>query len=51
MAAVGEVLAPGGVVVLEHARRAAALAAAGRLVRGRQVTSGDSVLSFYSCPP
>jgi 16S rRNA (guanine966-N2)-methyltransferase len=51
MAAVGEVLAPDGVLVLEHARRGAAPPAAGRLVRGRQVTSGDSALSFYSCPP
>ncbi len=40
-------VAPGGLVVLEHARRAAAPEQAGRLVRVRQVTSGDSMLSFY----
>jgi 16S rRNA (guanine966-N2)-methyltransferase len=51
MAAAGEVLAPGGVLVLEHARRRRAADAAGRLVRVRQVISGDSALSFYSCPP
>jgi hypothetical protein len=37
-------------VVLEHARRRAAPDAAGRLARVRQVTSGDSTLSFYTCP-
>jgi 16S rRNA (guanine(966)-N(2))-methyltransferase RsmD len=51
LAAAGEVLAPGGVLVLEHARRRAAPETAGRLARVRQVTSGDSTLSFYSCPP
>jgi 16S rRNA (guanine966-N2)-methyltransferase len=51
MAAAGEVLAPGGVLVLEHARRKATAETAGRLVRVRQVTSGDSALSFYTCPP
>jgi 16S rRNA (guanine966-N2)-methyltransferase len=51
MAAAGEVLAPGGMLVLEHARRQAAAETAGRLVRVRQVISGDSALSFYSCPP
>ena len=40
-------VAPGGVVVLEHARRAPAPEHAGRLVRVRQVTSGDSMLTFY----
>jgi 16S rRNA (guanine966-N2)-methyltransferase len=51
MAAAGEVLAPDGVLVLEHARRRPAPATAGRLVRVRQVVSGSSALSFYSCPP
>jgi 16S rRNA (guanine966-N2)-methyltransferase len=46
----GGVLAPAGVLVFEHARRRAAPETAGRLVRVRQVTSGDSTLSFYSCP-
>jgi 16S rRNA (guanine(966)-N(2))-methyltransferase RsmD len=47
IAAAGERLAPGGVLVLEHARRRRATEAAGRLVRVRQVTTGDSALSFY----
>jgi 16S rRNA (guanine(966)-N(2))-methyltransferase RsmD len=51
IAAGGDALAPAGVLVLEHARRRAAPESAGRLVRVRQVTSGDSTLSFYSCPP
>ncbi len=46
-----DLLALEGVVVLEHATRRPAPASAGLLVRGRQVTSGDSTLSFYSCPP
>jgi 16S rRNA (guanine(966)-N(2))-methyltransferase RsmD len=40
-------VAADGVVVLEHARRAAAPGQAGRLVRTRQVASGDSMLTFY----
>ena len=40
-------VAPGGVVVLEHARRAPAPEQAGRLVRVREVNSGDSMLTFY----
>lgn len=47
LAAAGEVLAPGGLLVLEHARRRPAPEAAGRLVRGREVRSGDSGLAFY----
>jgi 16S rRNA (guanine966-N2)-methyltransferase len=50
IAAGGEALAPAGVLVFEHPRRRAAPERAGRLVRVRQVTSGDSALSFYSCP-
>jgi 16S rRNA (guanine966-N2)-methyltransferase len=50
IAAAAQVLAPSGVLVLEHARRRAAPELAGRLVRARQVTSGSSALSFYSCP-
>ena len=50
VAAAGDVLAPDGVLVLEHARRRDVPGAAGRLARLRQVTSGDSALSFYSCP-
>lgn len=42
-------LAPAGVVVLEHARKQTAPDDAGRLSRTRQLLSGDSVLSFYAC--
>jgi 16S rRNA (guanine966-N2)-methyltransferase len=47
----GNVLAPGGVLIVEHARRQDTPAAAGTLARTRQVVSGDSALSFYSCRP
>jgi 16S rRNA (guanine966-N2)-methyltransferase len=40
-------LAPGGVLVLEHARRRRAPETAGPLVRSREVISGDSALAFY----
>jgi 16S rRNA (guanine966-N2)-methyltransferase len=40
-------VAPGGVAVLEHAKRAVAPEQAGRLVRVREVRSGDSMLTFY----
>jgi 16S rRNA (guanine966-N2)-methyltransferase len=42
------VLAPDGILVLEHARRQPAPESAGRLVRVRQLHSGDSTLSFYT---
>jgi 16S rRNA (guanine(966)-N(2))-methyltransferase RsmD len=41
-------LAPDGLLVLEHARRRAAPAESGGLVRRRVVASGDSALSFYA---
>jgi 16S rRNA (guanine966-N2)-methyltransferase len=41
-------LAPGGVVVVEHARRRPAAERAGTLVRTREVNSGDSALAFYA---
>jgi 16S rRNA (guanine966-N2)-methyltransferase len=47
VAAAGDRLADGGLVVLEHAKRQAAPETAGRLSRSRRVPSGDSVLSFY----
>jgi 16S rRNA (guanine966-N2)-methyltransferase len=47
IAAAGEILAPGGVVVFEHARRAAAPARAGRILLVREQPAGDSALSFY----
>jgi len=50
IATAGGVLAPGGVLVLEHARRRETPDAAGPLTRVRQVTSGDSTLSFYAWP-
>jgi 16S rRNA (guanine(966)-N(2))-methyltransferase RsmD len=40
-------LAPGGILVLEHARREPAPETAGGLVRTRQIRSGDSMLSFF----
>jgi 16S rRNA (guanine(966)-N(2))-methyltransferase RsmD len=43
----GGVVAPGGVLVFEHARRAPAPAAAGPLILTRTVISGDSALSFF----
>ena len=48
LTAAADRLTPHGVVVLEHARRCAAPESAGRLLRTRQVVSGDSALSFYS---
>jgi 16S rRNA (guanine966-N2)-methyltransferase len=41
------VLAPGGLLVLEHARRRPAPDLAGGLARVRAVNSGDSALAFY----
>src|SRR5438034_7366992 len=50
LAAAADRLAAGGVLVLEHARRAQTPESAGRLARTRQVMSGDSALSLYSWP-
>jgi 16S rRNA (guanine(966)-N(2))-methyltransferase RsmD len=47
LAGSGDRLRPGGVVILEHARRASIPEAAGRLTRVRTVRSGDSALSFF----
>ncbi|MCL4811386.1 MAG: 16S rRNA (guanine(966)-N(2))-methyltransferase RsmD [Vicinamibacteraceae bacterium] len=41
-------LAPGGLVVLEHAARRAVPARAGGLERRRSVRAGDSALAFYA---
>ncbi|PWT82733.1 MAG: 16S rRNA (guanine(966)-N(2))-methyltransferase RsmD [Blastocatellia bacterium] len=41
------VLAPTGIMVLEHARRHRSPATAGRLSRSREVHSGDSTLAFF----
>jgi 16S rRNA (guanine966-N2)-methyltransferase len=50
LGAAADRLAADGVLVVEHARRDAAPGSAGRLVRTRDVISGDSALSFYSWP-
>ena len=50
LAAVGSLVAPSGVMVLEHGRRADVPAQSGRLVRVRQVISGDSILSLFTFP-
>jgi 16S rRNA (guanine(966)-N(2))-methyltransferase RsmD len=42
------IVAPAGVVVLEHARRQPAPDVAGALVKTRDRRSGDSLLSFYA---
>jgi 16S rRNA (guanine(966)-N(2))-methyltransferase RsmD len=47
LAAAGRVLAPGGLLVLEHARAVEPPPLAGALVRLRLVTSGDSALTLY----
>ncbi|HKB12768.1 MAG TPA: 16S rRNA (guanine(966)-N(2))-methyltransferase RsmD [Vicinamibacterales bacterium] len=47
LAAAAERLAPGGVLVLEHARRAPSPERAGALPRAREVASGDSALALY----
>lgn len=51
IAAAGQHLAPGGVVVLEHARRRATAERAGALQRTRELISGDSALTFYVMTP
>lgn len=48
---VGEIVKPDGVVILEHSRKSDAPQAAGRLTRVRDLTSGDSTLTFYACQP
>lgn len=50
LAGIDDLLAPGGVVVLERARRTGAPDQAGRLVKQRDLVSGDSALSFYAVP-
>jgi|SRR5215203_605194 len=48
IAAVELLIAPGGLLVLEHARRRPAPEQVGRLRKSRELTSGDSALAFYS---
>jgi 16S rRNA (guanine(966)-N(2))-methyltransferase RsmD len=45
--AAAPLVAPGGLLILEHARRDAAPARAGSLAKTRDINSGDSALSFY----
>jgi len=47
LAAASERLAPGGVLVVEHARRRPSPDCVGALSRSREVTSGDSALALY----
>jgi 16S rRNA (guanine(966)-N(2))-methyltransferase RsmD len=47
IAAVERVIAPDGLLVLEHARRRPAPGTAGRLSQTRDLISGDSALAFY----
>jgi len=48
--AVARSLAPGGLLIVEHARRSSAPARIRTLERSREVVSGDSALSFYATP-
>jgi 16S rRNA (guanine(966)-N(2))-methyltransferase RsmD len=47
LSSAGGVVAPDGMLVLEHARRAPAPRTAGPLILSRTVVSGDSALSFF----
>jgi 16S rRNA (guanine966-N2)-methyltransferase len=49
LAGIDRLISPGGLVVLEHARRTAAPDHAGRLRRTRDLIAGDSTLTFYQC--
>jgi len=51
IAALGCVLAEGGLLVLEHARRTAVTPRVGSLVCVRQIVSGDSALALYERRP
>jgi len=44
-------LAPGGIIVLEHASRRQVPARAGRFAASRQVKAGDSTVTFYREAP
>ena len=47
LAAAAPAIAPGGLLILEHATRDSAPETTGTLARVRQVVHGDSALSFY----
>ncbi len=51
LAGVDHVVAPGGLVVIEHARKQRAPERSGQLERTRELLSGDSALTFYTCQP
>ena len=51
IAAAGVLVTRDGLVGLEHAWRDPVPAAAGRLVRTRTITAGDSAVTFYACQP
>ena len=51
LAGVDALVAPDGLVVLEHARRSPVPDHVGRLVLTRDLMSGDSALAFYACQP
>ena len=48
---VGEIVKLDGLVVLEHARKSPPPVAPGRLTRVRELKSGDSALTLYTCQP
>jgi 16S rRNA (guanine966-N2)-methyltransferase len=51
LAGIDRLVAADGIVVFEHAKRMAAPDAAGHLERSRDLTAGDSTLTFYRCQP
>ena len=51
IASAGRHLAPGGLLVIEHAKRRDVASGTGTLFRSRQVISGDSALSFFERRP
>ena len=48
---VESIVAPGAVIVLEHAKRMPVPTETGSLVCTRNLMSGDSALAFYACRP
>lgn len=51
LAGIEGLIAERSLVVFEHARRQAAPIESGRLMRTRELVSGDSALTFYACQP
>ena len=48
IAMIADLVAPEGLLVIEHTKRSAAPETAATLARTRQIASGDSMLSFYA---